>query len=404
MKNYIGLVVYDRYSNLQNWLHCWSLCEHHDFELVVIHNTDTEQPNYILLCEQYGVKYIKRPNVGFDTAPFQDICLERLEGFDNNWDKLMWVTDDLFPMSKNFIKEYVNHWQDGVVGVVCTEISNEVKTHIRTSGYLISKEISKRITFPQNVIVTKNDCYQFEHLSPNALYEQIINMGLKVIMVSPLPTSPMWDTDHRKNLNRYNEHNAAFNSTNKVLVICPIYKSFPQIISSMINQTHKDWEMYLIHDGQADQKLIDYVNFINDDRIKFIQTEQRLGNYGHYIRQKYLKELINVNADYLVITNGDNYHTPNCLDVMVKGFDSTTVATYCESMVHSYIDWKIIECKLERGYIDCAGVMVRKNIACNVGWNDITSHSSDWTYFQDIAAINGWQNFKKVNGCLLIHN
>jgi hypothetical protein len=46
-KNYIAMVVYNRYHNLQRWLHCWNLCNKHDFELVVIHNSDSGvQPMY----------------------------------------------------------------------------------------------------------------------------------------------------------------------------------------------------------------------------------------------------------------------------------------------------------------------------------------------------------------------
>jgi hypothetical protein len=403
-KNFIALVVYDRYHNLQRWLHCWNLCEKHDFELVIIHNTDVEQPAYRSICDYYGVKYIQRPNVGYDTAPFQDICLERLQGFDNDWNLLMWATDDWFPMSKNFIKQYVNHYEHGVVGVVCTEISDQVKRHIRTSGFLISKEISKKLTFDAEVITSKEDCYNFEHLSPNAFLEQIEIMNLKAELVSPLHIAPMWDSEHRASLNRMDEHNSVFYSTNKVIVLCPIYNSFPQIVSSMISQTHKDWELYLIHDGKSEYNIADYVNLLNDSRIKYIETEERVGNYGHPIRKEYLNKFIKSDADYILITNGDNYHTPNCLEVMIKGFDTSTVATYCESMAHSYINWKIIECRLERGYLDCAGVMVRKDVSCNVGWNDVDSHSSDWTYFEDIAKIHGWHTFKKVEGCLLIHN
>jgi hypothetical protein len=402
-RNYICVVVYDRYQNLQRWLHCWNLSNHHDFELVIIHNTDTEQPIYKDICDYYGVQYIQRVNLGFDTAPFQDICLERLEGFNNDWNKIMWATDDWFPMHKNFIKDYVNHLHNGV-GVVCTEISDVVKKHIRTSAFLITKETSKKITFDVDVITTKDHCYDFEHRSANALYEQIINMGLSVELVAPIHIAPIWDSGHRADLNRMDEHNSVFYSTQKVIIICPIYKCYPQIISSMILQTHKDWELHLIHDGEADQFLRDYVALVNDDRIKFVETKERVGNYGHSYRQQYLKELRKSDGDFIVITNGDNYHTPNFLESMVKGFKDGVVATYCDSMVHSYFGWGVINCRMERGFIDCANVMVRKDVACHVGWNDIESHSSDWTYFEDIAKVHGWESFAQVYGCLLIHN
>lgn len=403
-KNFVCIIIHDRYYNLERWLHCWKRSLHHDFELVVIHNIDYDLTEYKDLCDKYNVKYIRRSNVGYDIGTFQDVCYERLEGFDNNWDKILWITDDWFPMDKNFIKQYVNHYQKGITEVVCTEISNECKRHIRTSGFLISKSLSKRLIFDTERIITKDDCYNFEHRSNNAFYEQVVNMGYRVEMVAPLNVAPLWDVNARANLNRMEEHNNLFYSNQKVIVICPIYFCFPQIISSMINQTHKDWELYLIHDGKGDKKITDYVKLIDDPRIIYIETNERSGNYGHSIRKDYLNKIRHSDGDFVLITNGDNYHTPNCLKTLIGGFDSGVMATYCESMAHSYINWKIIESRLERGYLDCASVMVRKDIACLVGWNDVETHSADWNYFEDIANKVGWHTFRKVEGCLLIHN
>jgi len=403
-KNYVALLVHDRFDNLKRWLHCWHNCEKHDFELFVIHNTDVDMPEYHSLCVEYGINYIKRQNVGFDSAPFQDICLERLGGIDNNWEKLIWVTDDWIPMSKNFVKMYVNHFVELEVGVVCTEMSDVVKTHIRTSGFLISKTASRNLIWDVPQIVDKDQCYDFEHRSPNALYEQILRMGLRVELVSQLHESPIWDSGHNAHMNRWAEHENVFYPKNKVAIICPIYKSYPQIISSMVTQTYTNWELYLVHDGESDDFLKKYVSIVNDDRIKFMETKERGGQYGHPIRQELLLNLKHSDCEYILITNGDNYHTPNCLEKLVNGFDSDSVATFCESMVHSYFGWKSMDCHLALGHLDCACVMVRKDIACNTGWNDIVNHSSDWTYFDDIAKVHGWDRFKKVEGCLLIHN
>lgn len=402
-KNFIALLVHDRLENLKRWLHCWSRCNKHDFELVVIHNYDIEVAEYREICDYYGVKYIRRNNIGYDTAPFQDICLERLEGFDNDWDKLMWVTDDFIPMNKDFIKQYVNYISE-TCEVVVTEISHDVKTHIRTAGFLITKRVSKNIKWDSERITTKDDCYEFEHRSNNAFYEQVLAMGTTPMMVSPLPTSPIWDLDHRAYLNRMGEHENVFNPNKKVAIICPIYKCFPQIISSMICQTYKDWELYLIYDGVGEDYIRDYVNFYKDERIKYIETQERVGNYGHPIRQKYLNEIKNSDADFVVITNGDNYHTPNYLESLINGFEPDTVATYCDSMVHNYFGWGSMNVELDCGHIDCACVMIRKDYACKVGWNDVVSHTADWKYFEDIGKAYGWEKWKKVNGCLLIHN
>jgi hypothetical protein len=403
-KNFISLVVYDRFSNLERWLHCWNLCEHHDFELVVIHNVDAiGENNFKDLCESYKVKYIQRLNVGYDIGIFQDICLERLEGFDNDWDMLFSIPDDFIPMTKNFVKDFVKVLNKDV-HVVCTEISGEYKTHIRTVGFLITKDISRKLTFDRDYINTKDECYDFEHRSNNTLYDQIIRLGLNPLMASPLQVSPLWDINHRASLNRWEEFNNIFYNTKKIAIICPIYKYHPQIVSSMIMQTHKDWELYLVHDGEADQSLRDYISLVNDDRIKFVETSERLNKYGHPIRADYLNKLKSSDCSYVLITNGDNYHTPNCLENMISGFDQNVVATYCDWMVHSYFGWSPMQCNLEYGKIDCACVMVRKDVACSVGWRDVDNPASDWTYFCDIANSHGWDKFRRVGGCLLIHN
>jgi len=48
--------------------------------------------------------------------------------------------------------------------------------------------------------------------------------------------------------------------------------------------------------------------------------------------------------------------------------------------------------------------MVKKDIACEIGWTDVDSHSSDFTYFDQIAKKYGPSNFIPVKGCLLVHN
>jgi hypothetical protein len=308
-------------------------------------------------------------------------------------------------MMKDFLKPYLNHF-DERAGVVCTEVSEEVKRHVRTSGFLISKETLSKLTFPADPVTTKDHCYSFEHRSDNSFFEQILNLDLKVAQALPLNVSALWDTDHRSALGRWREHEVVFGKPETVLVIATIFESFPYIIGTMLAQTHRDWFLLLMHDGPEHVGIKKYVETIGDPRIAFVETSEREGNWGHGLRQQALRNVANMkDVEYVVITNSDNYHVPIYLEYMLKGFtDESLVATYCGSMTHSYIEWGVLDCKLERGYLDCAGVMVKKDVACEIGWNDTKSHSSDWTYFQEIANKYGWDKFKKVQGNLLVHN
>lgn len=199
----------------------------------------------------------------------------------------------------------------------------------------------------------------------------------------------------------------------KIVVICPIYNRFPEIISSMINQTYTNWNLILIHDGPNSTNLKVLIDAVNDNRIVYIETANSQGLWGHPLRRMILKNLETFcsDANYVLVTNDDNYHCKIFFQEMLKGFDNEDVkATYCSKFVHSYLsdqedgtyEYGIINTRLELGYIDCACVIMRKEIAVESGWEDI-SHSSDWTYFKRVIDKYGEKSFNKVLGCLLVH-
>jgi hypothetical protein len=411
-KTVVAVIVYNRLANLERWLNCWDLCDKNNAELVVIHNQDEgiDRSKYVKACERHKVKYVPRLNKGYDIGALQDVASGKLKGFPE-YDTLLWVTDDTIPVAKNFVALFLDKLSIAGVGVSCMEIGTEVTPHIRTSGFCIRKEVLSKIIFP-SVIKTKEHCWEFECRGGNkTFYQQILAMNLKSEMVAELAASPLWDIDHRKNLNRWEEYERTFfKKEKKITFICPIYKSFPEIITCLLLQTHKNWELLLIHDGPADETVLKAVAALPDSRIKFIETANHAGVWGHGIRQWALQEIkegrLSDSPDFIVITNADNYHVPVYCEYMLDGFvnNPNAVAVFCGQMGHSYINWKIIDCYFGLGGVDCAGVMVKAKEACEVGWNDIKGHSSDWTYFQDIANKYGKQNFVKVEGCLLIHN
>ena len=229
----VVIIVYNRFENLKHWVECWNKCNKNNSELVVIHNLDSDNDSrYVELAKKYEIKYVARPNFGFDMGALQDVCNERLPGFPNNWKNLIWLTDDLLPMRKDFVSQFVRILNRGQIP--CLEISDERRTHIRTTGLCVTKEISKKIKFP-DPLVSKDDCYKFEH-GDNSFYSQLVAMGLKTEMISPVHKAPLWDTEHRSYLNRMNEHKHTFED--KVVFICPIFNSFPEIISSIMNQCY----------------------------------------------------------------------------------------------------------------------------------------------------------------------
>jgi len=208
-KTIIAIIIWNRFDNLKLWLNCWNQCDRSGAELIIVHNLEQDNERYAQLCSDYGIKYVPRENKGFDIGAFQDVCKERLKGFPNKWDSLIWITDDCIPMAKDFARQYLTHLEAG--NLPCYEISDVVKTHVRTTGFSVTKEVAKKLTFPKDPIENREDCYHFEHKSKTALYEQIISMGKKPVMIAPdLKTSPLWDEGVRGHLELKGKHEQVF--------------------------------------------------------------------------------------------------------------------------------------------------------------------------------------------------
>lgn len=394
-KTLVCVIVYNRFENLKRWLECWELCDKHDAELLVVHNCDeySEEAPFRNLCKSYGIDSMHRTNKGLDIGAFQVAC--STFAF-HEYENILWITDDTIPMRKDFVKCFTDPIK-GEVGLTCMEISNiRSPLHVRTTGFCIKTETAQKLTFP-NPLLTKEHCYEFEHRGDNTLMLQVQRMGLKCQQIEPLQTSPLWDTGNRAMLKRWDEHNKVF-KTSKIIIMCPVYNTYPQIISSLICQTYQNWELYLVHDGPGE--IIE----CNDKRVFFIQTENRVGNYGHLLRAEWLKKL-HSKGDYIIISNADNYYMPIFLEKALETFqkNSSAVGVYCSQMVHSYVGFGVLNCRLARGFIDCGGVMLKANEAAAVGWNS-QHHSSDWFFFNDIATKYGRDKFISFPGALFVHN
>lgn len=406
----VALVIYDRFDNLAEWIRCWNMCETEGAHLVVIHNFESSVARdvYSTHCAEAGVTYISRDNIGYDIGAFQDVCRKRLVGFPE-YNRLIWVTDDTLPMRRDFIMQYTNEL-NSEVGCVAMQLSYERKIHIRTTGFCITRETAEKLEFHCDPIVTKEDCWQFEHRHESKTFlHQLFDMELSVVQIEDdVRVSPLWDTGHNIKHKREEEHYLIFPkpapSNKKVAVICPIYNSYPEIVSSMINQTHRNWHLFLIHDGKSTKNIKAIVDAAADSRITYEETEVRRQSWGNYLRQEWLEKLKDSDFDYIVVTNADNQHFPTYCEYMINGFQEDTVGVYCEKMIHSYTGWNIIDCKLAQGYLDAAGMMVRKDVACEVGWKHVKAHSGDWLYFKEMIDKYGEDKFVKVKGVLFSHN
>lgn len=210
MRVLIVVCIYDRLENLKKWVHAWKQCDRTDAKLIIIHNVDKFRMNpFSELCRKNGISYIMRKNIGFETGIIQDLFLNRLS-VKYDWDALLFATDDTIPMSTDFIQQYRNEVSKPEVGAACMEVSGVWTPHIRTTGFCLRKEIAKNIHWVYDPVSTKEHCYFFEHQGfEDTIMSQILKMDKRVIQLSSINESVMWDTDHTK-LDRWQEWNDKF--------------------------------------------------------------------------------------------------------------------------------------------------------------------------------------------------
>ena len=106
LKTIVAIIVWNRFDNVKRWIRCWEQCDKAGAELVIVHNLEQDNLRYETLCSERGIRLVSRINIGFDIGAFQDICKERLVGFPDDWDNLIWITDDTIPMRKDFVPIY----------------------------------------------------------------------------------------------------------------------------------------------------------------------------------------------------------------------------------------------------------------------------------------------------------
>lgn len=449
----IAVVVYDRIGNFIKWCKLargiTRLCSYEmlEVEIRIIHNTDKPErsKHWKAISENYPVTYINRQNKGLDIGAFQEVCEMKMQAWKNDFEFLIWFTDDCFPTSLDFISDFVNPFRDSEnVGMTCFEVSKQVRPHARTTGFCLRRETLSKITFPVPVITTKQDCYNFEH-GANNLYLQILKLGLKVVEIERNifynVDSPKCKKQGLSNLQKDLYHLLYGMPEPDVLIFATAYNRYPQIISSVACQKHENVKIKIWHDGKflkydVKEAFSYYYDAINLSYKEIGETAQ--GNYGHHLKKKFLEELDESKSEYILITNEDNYISPYFISKAVEILEKfpDKIGAYCSGMVHNYMPgstepppaktWRekklestqgkhmvdghivdgygLIPCRIERGYIDISCMLFRTSVAKSIPWGDF-SHSSDWDYIENIAnAFGGKEKYISFPGIHLVHN
>lgn len=187
-------------------------------------------------------------------------------------------------------------------------------------------------------------------------------------------------------------------------------------VQSIKNQTHKNWKLHILHDGQNDDfcEIMENYRRDNPEQISYECTESRVNDYGHSLREIGLEK---ATGKYVLITNCDNYYVPKTLEFINKSITHSEhkpdVVMF--DMVHSHRNpgnrklpsYSFFRVFYQRYYIDMGAAIVETCLAKNAGFSD-HSHSADATYYESILNKKLESGTRliivKIPRVLLVHN
>lgn len=187
------------------------------------------------------------------------------------------------------------------------------------------------------------------------------------------------------------------------------YEQVPILAWSLLAQTYPNWRLYLYHDGPASHGEFSLRLLPRDWRIQYkVRTVNSGNRWGHPLRTEAIQQIkegkLFPETTHVVVTNADNYYVPGFCERMLRPFknDPITIATYSQLLGHNYQDWRLIETQFMLGHCDPCAFMFRKEAACRFGWEG-AEETSDWNYVEKIYKTYK-HRFRKIDGCLVIHN
>lgn len=176
-------------------------------------------------------------------------------------------------------------------------------------------------------------------------------------------------------------------------------------INSIKSQINNKWRLVIIHDGPNPElhKDLKDNDYLISNKIIFIEHPIRTEHYGHILRKWAINNVIE--NDYVLITNGDNYYTPNMIDEILKRdedliyFDA--VHSHPTKVNHNKSTYGYFNSQLKRSYVDMGSVVIRSSFVKKAGFNSI-NYAADWDYFEEVLKLS--PTIFKIEKVLFVHN
>jgi len=180
------------------------------------------------------------------------------------------------------------------------------------------------------------------------------------------------------------------------------------LLWSLECQTFSNFKIRIIHDGHhaETQSAVESFASKSSIQISYDESKIRFNDYGHSLRQWGLQES---ESEFLLLTNDDNYYTPNFLEEMFELlFSKKGDIVYCD-MVHSHvmkdlpnpIGYQTLVTEEKFCRIDIGCFIFRTSLGQRVGFK-ARDFNADWTFFSDMISTK--PEVVKLPKVMFVHN
>jgi len=186
-----------------------------------------------------------------------------------------------------------------------------------------------------------------------------------------------------------------------VSVVLPTYnrmKQLPDAVESVLHQTHRELELIIVDDASTDG-TIDYVNSLEDKRVRYIHLEQNVGpavarNIG----------IKSSRYELIAFEDSDDLWKPEKLEIQISALDKQIGMVYCaytiedengrKSCIPSRLDDRTVLSgniynRLRRGnVVGTPTILVKKSCLVQIGgFSEGMRSIEDWDLALRIAEI-----------------
>lgn len=193
----------------------------------------------------------------------------------------------------------------------------------------------------------------------------------------------------------------------KVSVLMPIYNTdlehLKEAIDSVLSQTFRDFEFLILNDSPNNTGLDDFVNAIQDERIKYFKNEQNIG-----ITPSRNKLIELAQSEYLMVMDHDDISLPNRIEKQVAHLDANPKVGVVGCFVKNLIGGKITyyptnsddieENLMFSCSISHSGCMIRKDVLIknNIRYEEVFSPAEDYSLFCRLIRKTKFYNIPDV--------